>query len=97
MKRLLLSFFALIAASALWAGEDDFGVWGEFSAEKEFNYNWSAGVEAHFRTDRNSTCLDRWGVGLNAKYKVNKYRKFGAGIELINSYTRSKIKNWSYP
>lgn len=63
--------------------------------EKEFNYNWSAGIESHFRTEKNSTCLDRWGVGLNAKYKVNKYLKFGAGIELINSYTRSKIKNWS--
>ncbi len=95
MKRLLLSFFALTAALMLWAGEDDFGVWGEFTMEKEFNYNWSAGIESHFRTEMNSSCLDRWGVGLNAKYKVNKYLKFGVGIELLNDYTRSKIKNWS--
>ena len=96
MKRLFLSLFALTAAfTTLWAGEDDFGVWGEFTMEKEFNYNWSAGIESHFRTEKNSSCLDRWGVGLNAKYKVNKYLKFGVGIELLNDYTRSKIKNWS--
>ncbi len=96
MKRLFLSLFALTAAlTTLGAGEDDFGVWGEFTMEKEFNYNWSAGIESHFRTEKNSSCLDRWGVGLNAKYKVNKYLKFGVGIELLNDYTRSKIKNWS--
>ncbi len=96
MKRLFLSLFALTAAlTTLGAGEDDFGVWGEFTMEKEFNYNWSAGIESHFRTEKNSSCLDRWGVGLNAQYKVNKYLKFGVGIELLNDYTRSKIKNWS--
>ena len=97
MKRIILSVLMLAAVCAAWAeeGEDDFGVWGEISAGKEINRKWSAGVDAHFRTESNSCKLDRWGVGVHAKYKVNKYLRLGAGVEIINGYTRQKVKNWS--
>ena len=95
MKRLFFSILAL--ASALVASaqaSDDFGVWGEFSMEKALSLRWSLGLETHFRTQDNSSCLDRWGVGINASYKVHKYLKLAAGIELLNAYTPKKYKTW---
>lgn len=95
MKRL---FFALMAlTSALAAGaqaSDDFGVWGEFSVEKALTMRWDIGLETHFRTQDNSTCLDRWGVGINAAYRVHKYLKLAVGVELLNAYTPKKYKTW---
>ena len=94
MKKLIL-FTAVVLCGALHAeGTDDYGVWGEFSVEKDINPKWTAGIDAHFRTKETSTQLDRWGVGVNASYKVHKYLKLGAGVELLNDYTPIKIKNW---
>ena len=88
MKRLFFALMALTSALAASAqASDDFGVWGEFSIEKALTTRWDLGLETHFRTQDNSTCLDRWGVGVNAAYRVHKYLKLAAGIELLNAYT----------
>ncbi|MBP5484519.1 MAG: DUF2490 domain-containing protein, partial [Bacteroidaceae bacterium] len=84
MKRLFFALMALTSAlTASAQASDDFGVWGEFSIEKALTTRWDLGLETHFRTQDNSTCLDRWGVGVNAAYRVHKYLKLAAGIELL--------------
>ena len=95
MKRLFFALIALTSALAASAqASDDFGVWGEFSIEKALTTRWDLGMETHFRTQDNSTCLDRWGVGINAAFRVHKYLKLAAGIELLNAYTPKKYKTW---
>ena len=95
MKRLFFALIALTSALAASAqASDDFGVWGEFSIEKALSTRWDLGMETHFRTQDNSTCLDRWGVGINAAFRVHKYLKLAAGIELLNAYTPKKYKTW---
>lgn len=95
MKRLIFALLAVASTLAAAAqSSDDFGVWGEFSVEKAITPKWALGLETHFRTEDNSTCLDRWGVGINASYKVHKYLKLAAGIELLNAYTPKKYKTW---
>lgn len=95
MKRLFFALMALTSAlTASAQASDDFGVWGEFSIEKALTTRWDLGLETHFRTQDNSTCLDRWGVGVNAAYRVHKYLKLAAGIELLNAYTPKKYKTW---
>lgn len=95
MKRLIFALLTMTSALAAGAqASDDFGVWGEFSVEKALTPEWAIGLETHFRTEDNSTCLDRWGIGVNASYKVHKYLKLAAGIEMLNAYTPKKYKTW---
>ncbi|MBQ0019039.1 MAG: DUF2490 domain-containing protein [Bacteroidales bacterium] len=93
-KNLLLTLFAALPFTA-WAGNDgdndDFGAWMELSAKKDLPHDLSVGVEGELRMHDNSSTVDRWSLGANLGYKVNKYLKVGVGYQILDDYTSDKI------
>ena len=73
-------------------GDDDFGSWLELGASKNLPYNFSVGAEGELRMQDNSRVVDRVGVGLNVSYKLNKYLKFRAAYDFMESYSPEKRK-----
>lgn len=75
----LLLFIAFIIPSTLIAqfGNQDFGIWAGASANKEVVDGLKVDADLQFRTDDNSTRLNKYFIDLGVKYKVNKYFRVG--------------------
>lgn len=73
-------------------GDDDFGTWLELGAEKNLPRNFSIGVEGELRTQDAVKTMNRVTLGMNVGYKLNKWVKFKAAYNFIESYSPSKRK-----
>ena len=61
------------------AQSDDFGVWTSIGAEKKISKKLSVGMEGELRTRDDVCALDRWGVGVDAQYRLTRWVKVSAG------------------
>lgn len=87
MKRILFIALLMLPSLAKAEGKDDFGVWTEVGVEKTLSQHWSAGLETEYRAQEKN----RWAIGANASYKMNKYLKFGASYNFIYSHKPEKM------
>lgn len=79
-------------------GNQDFGIWGGVSADKEVIDGFKIAGDIQFRTDDNSTRLNQYFLDVGAKYKFNKY--FRAGISwrprMVNDWSSYEFQNRLY-
>lgn len=94
MKKGLAVMFCLLLSPALVSAgdKDDFGTWLELGAEKALPHNLSVGLSTELRMQDNSTTVNRWGIGAELGYKVNKYFKLGASYSFLYGYNADKFK-----
>ena len=92
MKRLII---ILLMAAALplvaVAADDDAGLIVGAAVEKKFNKQWSAELEAEFRSRNNFRTADRVSLGLGGAYKPLKWLKLDAGYQLLIDNNIEKI------
>lgn len=91
-KRLALCLAAMLPL-CVWAGDNDFGLWGEMSVTKRLPYNLSVGLEAEARGKDNLQNFDRWNVGVNLGYKPLKWLRLSVGYTFLQSYKAESIKD----
>lgn len=85
MRRLALT---LLAATALCAhAGDDFGLWTELSATKDFKKKFSLDGGFEFRQENNLRTPTRWAASVGGSYKPCSFLKLGAGYNFL--YDRS--------
>jgi len=83
---------ALVAATSLpLFAQNEGGLLLEADAKKEFTKKFSLGFGADLRTRNNFKTMDRWSLGINANYKINKYLKVDAGYKMLFTNFREKI------
>lgn len=70
-------------------GNQDFGIWGGVSVNKEVADDLKVDADFQVRTDDNSTRLNQFFLDLGTQYKVNKF--FRTGI----SWRSRMTNNWS--
>jgi len=67
----------------------------ETEVEKKLSKKWSIALEADMRTRNNFKTMDRWGIGLGASYKFNKYLKADAGYKLLDYNFREETERYT--
>ena len=90
-KYRLLTVVLIAAMSMPLLAQSEGGLIVDAEAEKKINKQWSIGVEADLRTRNNFKTMDRWGVGVGASYKFNKWLKADAGYKLLDYNMHEKI------
>ncbi len=90
-SELFLSTAMLLCLSLPAAAQSEGGLVAGAEAEKKLSKEWSIGLEADLRTRNDFKTLDRWGFGLGASYKINKYLKADAGYKLLDYNFREKV------
>lgn len=93
MKRTLL-LTALAALSWQAAHADDYGLWLDMAAQKNFSKKLSATLEADLRGENQLRDLTRASIGLGLGYKPTKWLSLGAGYSFIADYNLSETKVW---
>lgn len=78
IKNLSLLLAVLLLPAGLAGQKSDFGLWYEFSAERELVKGLRIEAEASLRTDNNASRAESWYFEPGLRYKINKY--FAAGI-----------------
>lgn len=94
MEKRVISLLVLCLSVGLQtkAQKDDFGIWSEVNVEKKINSNWSLDAGAEYRTRDNASEGDRWSVGADLSYKVNKWLKASVGYSLLDDH-REKVND----
>lgn len=93
MKIILLLSLALLPMVSM--AQTDAGLWTSIGVDKKINKKFSVGLEGEFRSRNDFKTADRWSVGLDATYKINKWLKASAGYSLLNSNYREKIEYYN--
>ena len=78
IKNLSLLIAVLLLPAVLTGQKSDFGLWYEFSADRELVKGLRIEAEASLRTDNNASRAESWYIEPGLRYKFNKY--FAAGI-----------------
>ncbi len=91
MKKILLTLAAIVPLLAC-AQTDDIGLRVGVGAEKSLSRHWSVDVEGELRMDDNISKVDRFSIGADVTYKLNRNFKASAGYEFIDAYKSSEIK-----
>ena len=89
-RTLLAGALALLTAMPAVA-QSEGGLIVTAEAEKKVTRDFSVTLEADMRTRNNFKTMDRWSVGLDASYKINKWLKADAGYTLLNNNFREDI------
>jgi len=98
LKTLFAILFIFPAIYFAQNGNQDFGVWGGLSAGKEVADGLKIDADIQFRTDDNSTNLNKYFIDFGAKYKVNKYFRTGISWRprMVNSNSSFVLQNRLY-
>ncbi len=82
----------LVAATSLpLSAQNEGGLLLEADAKKEIFNDFSVGIGADLRTRNDFKTMDRWSLGLNAAYKINKWLKVDAGYKWLRTNFREDI------
>lgn len=93
MNRQVRALVLTLFATPAFAGDGDFGAWGEIAVTKRLPYNLSVGLDAEVRGNDNLQCLDRWNIGASVGYKPLKWLKLSAGYVFMQSYKPESRKD----
>ena len=93
MKKTLL-LTALAALSWQAAHADDYGLWLDMAAQKNFSKKLSASIEADLRGENQLRDFTRASIGLGMDYKPTKWFSLGVGYSFIADYNLSETKVW---
>jgi hypothetical protein len=93
--KLLILFLLLIIYRNSFAQSENFGTWTSISIDKKLD-KWSVEAETELRTIYYFRLIDRWSLGLNADYSLNKYLKLGVGYQFMNAldYDDDYVKSY---
>lgn len=91
-KSLLLTALATLSWQAAHA--DDYGLWLDMAAQKNFSKKLSASIEADLRGENQLRDLTRASIGLGMDYKPIKWFSLGVGYSFIADYNLSETKVW---
>lgn len=91
IMRQIAALFVILPLSLTSAyADDDFGIWSEVQAEKEFNSQWSMGAGVEYRSRDNLKSSDRWSFGVEGNYQITPWLKASAGYTLLNDNTHKQ-------
>ena len=98
IMRLIAALFVMLLLSPTSAcASDDFGMWGEVQAEKEFNDRWSMEAGVKFRSRDNLKAADRWSFGVAGNYQITPWLEATVGYALLNDhYHKENTKGTIY-
>jgi hypothetical protein len=88
-KKLLTLVLAMLPLASM--AQSDAGLWTSIGLDKKINKKISVGIEGEFRSRNDFRTAERWSIGLDATYKINKKFKVAAGYVLLNDNRKEKI------
>jgi hypothetical protein len=84
IKRYILFFFSLLAASTAFSQENDFGLWYEVKGEKSISKKFDLNASAVVRTFENASKIEQAFMEAGASYDLNKYLGFALSYRIGN-------------
>ncbi len=85
-KIFIILLFAMFSLSDVHAGDDNFGFWANVEVKKKIVKDLSVSVAGEIRSANTFDEMERWTLGADVAYRINKHLKVDLDYTFIDKY-----------